>query len=115
MSDHDDRLPMTQMLEHAREALDLVRRHNRSELAANRLLQVALIYFVQIVGEAATRVSADGQARHADIPWRRAIATRNRLIHGYDRVDHDVVWDTIAEDFPDLVAALERALASGSG
>ncbi|HEV8676988.1 MAG TPA: HepT-like ribonuclease domain-containing protein [Methylomirabilota bacterium] len=45
------------------------------------------------------------------MPWAKAIGTRHRMVHDYDVIDYDVVWDTIADDFPPLVAALERALA----
>ena len=111
MSEHDDRLPMHQMLEHAREAVEMTRGRARTELPTNRMLQLALVHLVQVVGEAASRVSRAGQARHPEIPSGKAITTRHRMVHGYDRIDHDVVWDTIAEDFPPLVAALEQALA----
>jgi uncharacterized protein with HEPN domain len=110
MSEHDDRLPMHQMLEHAREAVEMIRGRARSELATNRMLQLSLVQLVQTVGEAAARVSRTGQAAHPEIPWGPAIATRHRMVHGYDRIDYDVVWDTIAEDFPSLITGLERAL-----
>jgi uncharacterized protein with HEPN domain len=111
MTEHDDRLPMHQMLEHAREAVEMIRGRTRVELQTNRILQLALVYLVQTVGEAATRVSASGRDQHSEIPWGQAITTRHRMVHGYDRLDYDVVWDTIADDFPPLVAALERVLA----
>ena len=63
MSERDDRLPMLQMLEHAREAVEIVRGRTRAELGTNRLLQLALVHVVQIVGEAAGRVSRNGQTR----------------------------------------------------
>jgi uncharacterized protein with HEPN domain len=115
MSEHDDRLPMLQMLEHAREAMEMIRGRSRSDLATNRMLQLALVHLVQTVGEAATRVSGEGQARHSGVPWGQAITTRHRIVHGYDRIDYDIVWDTIADDFPPLVRALERALATETG
>jgi uncharacterized protein with HEPN domain len=115
MSEHDDGLPMHQMLEHASEALEMIRDRTRAELDTNRMLQLALVHLVQVVGEAATRVSRAGQAAHPEIPWGSAIATRHRMVHDYDRIDYDVVWDTIVEDFPLLVAALERALLGDGG
>ena len=115
MSEHDDRLPMHQMLEHAREAVDMIRGRTRAELRTNRILQLALAHLVQVVGEAATRVSRAGQTLYPEIPWARAIGTRHRMVHDYDRIEYDVVWDTIAEDFPPLVAALKRALSNESG
>jgi uncharacterized protein with HEPN domain len=112
MSEHDDRLPMHQMLEQAREAVEIIRGRVRAELRTNRLLQLALSHAVLVVGEAATRVSPAGRARHPEIPWAKAIGARNFIAHGYDRIDYEVVWDTIAEHFPALVAALEQALSS---
>ena len=56
-------------------------------------------------------MSAAGRARYSEVPWGQAITTRHRLVHGYDPIDYNVVWDTIEDDFPPLVAALERALA----
>jgi uncharacterized protein with HEPN domain len=114
MTDHDDRLPMHQMLEHAREAVELVRGRPRTELESNRVLQLALAYLVLVVGEAATRVSPAGRARYPEIPWSEAIGTRNFIAHGYDRMDYDVIRETISGHFPALVAALERALSSES-
>jgi len=113
MSQHDDRLPMEQMLNHAREAVDLIRGLTPADLERNRMLQLALLQLVTIVGEAARRVSPEGQARFPEIPWREAIVTRNRVTHGYDTIDYMLVWNTIALDFPPLVTALEGAVSGG--
>ena len=111
MTEHDDRLPMHQMLEHAREAVEMIRARTRADLRTNRMLQLALVHLVHTVGEAATRVSVAGRVRYSEVPWGEAITTRHRLVHGYDTIDYDVVWDTIADHFPALVAVLERVLA----
>jgi len=55
-------------------------------------------------------LSRDRQARYPDIPWRDAIAARNRIVHGYDTIDYDRLWQIITEEFPVLIVALERAL-----
>src|SRR5882724_7635596 len=78
MSRRDDTVPMRHMLDYAREAVALVRQRSRADLDADRLLQLGLRQIIQVVGEAANRVSRDGQARYPDIPWRDAIAARNR-------------------------------------
>ena len=110
MSQRDDAVPMRHMLEHAREACTLVGERQRSDIDSDRMLQLALTRLVEVVGEAATRVSDETQARFPEVPWREAIATRHRITHGYDVVDYDILWDTVQGDFPPLVAALERAL-----
>jgi uncharacterized protein with HEPN domain len=77
-------------------------------------LQLGLTRLVEIIGEAGARVSNAGRARYADIPWRVIIGMRNRLIHGYDVVDLNMLRDTVTDDLPPLIAQLEAALAEGS-
>jgi uncharacterized protein with HEPN domain len=60
-------------------------------------------------------VTDAGRYRHPEMPWAKAIGTRNFIAHTYDRTDYELIWDTIAGDFPALVTALERALLSESG
>ena len=115
MSEHDDRLPMLQMLEHTREAVSHVSMRRREDLDADRLLRLALERLVEIVGEAANRVSTDTQHRFPNVPWHEAIAMRHRVSHGYDTVDYDLLWDTIRDDFPPRIAALEDALSGAHG
>jgi uncharacterized protein with HEPN domain len=103
------------MLEYARKGVELLRDHARAEIQTNLLLQLALPHLILIVGEAAARVSPAGRALHPDIPWAKAIGARNFVAHGYDRIDYEVVWETIEEHFPSLVASLERALSSEPG
>jgi len=75
MSRRDDSVPMRHMLDHAREAVAMIKGRTRSGLAAERLLQLAITRLVQIIGEAASRVTTQGRARYAEIPWREVIDT----------------------------------------
>lgn len=111
MSRRDDTVPMRHMLDHARRAVAVAKQRSRADLNGDWLLQLALRQVIQIVGEAANRVSREGQARYPEIPWRSAIAARNRIVHGYDVIDYDIVWQIVSEEFPLLIAALERALS----
>ena len=110
MSRRDDSVPMRHMLDYAREAVAIARQRSRAELDSDRILQLALRQIIEIVGEAANRVSKEGQSRYPDIAWRSAIAARNRIAHGYDHIDYDIVWQIISEEFSILITALERAL-----
>jgi uncharacterized protein with HEPN domain len=101
---------MRDMLDHARQAVTVAAQRSRGDLDGDWTLRMALRQVIEIVGEAANRVSREGQARYPDVPWRSAIAARNRIAHGYDTVDYDVVWRIITQEFPLLIAALERAL-----
>ncbi len=115
MSRRDDTVPMRHMLDNARETVVFVRGKSRIDLDRDRVLQLALTRVIEIVGEAAARVSREGQARYPTIPWQAAVGARNRVIHGYDSVDYDIVWQIVTVDFPALIEALERALARHPG
>lgn len=110
MKPPDDRLRLLHMLEHAREAVALAGGKTRADLAHNRLLELALVRLVEIVGEAASGVSDEPRAHYPQIPWRGITTMRHRLAHGYDAVDLDILWDTIDADLPPLVAQLEATL-----
>ena len=110
MTQHDDGIRLRHMLDHALEAVELTRGRQRDDLKRDRVLQLALVRLVEIIGEAATRVSQEGQQRWPSIPWQQARGMRNRLIHGYDVVDLDVLWDTIQDDLPALIIQLREAL-----
>lgn len=101
-----DRIRLLHMLEHAREAMQLVAGRNRSDLDTDRVLSLALVRLLEIVGEAAARVSSEARARHPAIPWSEIVSLRNRLIHGYDAVDMDVLWSIVNIDLPTLVRGL---------
>ena len=62
---------------------------------------------LEVLGEAARRVSAATRADLPGLPWRQMIGMRNRMIHEYDRVDLAVVWETVVRDLPPLITALE--------
>ena len=110
MSRHSDLVRLRHMLDHAREAASLVAGKSRTDLANTRLLQLGLVRLVEIVGEAAARVSTDGRERSPAIPWEDIIGMRNKLIHGYDQVDLSILWDTVTDDLPRLIQELETVL-----
>jgi len=112
MSLHDDRIPLRHMRDHAAEVVALTQTSSRQELEESRLFQLALTRLVEIVGEAANRVSTQGRRSHPEVPWAKAIAMRNRVIHGYDILDLDMLWDTATLDLPGLVPILDRILGS---
>jgi uncharacterized protein with HEPN domain len=108
MPKHDDEVRLRHMLEHAREAIALLGGRDRSDLEASRMLSLALVRLIEIVGEAANRVSKTRQKQLSQVPWPQIIGMRNRLIHGYDTVDLDIVWQTVTEELPPLITTLEE-------
>ena len=114
MSKRDDRISLVDMLIHAREAVDLLGEASADELKSNRVMQLALMRLVEIVGEAANRVSLTTQQRHPEIPWPLIIGMRNRIVHEYDNVNLNVLWDTITNELPPLISQLEAILGEGT-
>jgi len=96
------------MLIHAREAIALTKSRGEDACRSDRVLQLALVRLVEVIGEAASRVPPEIADENPSIRWQEIRGMRNRLIHGYDKIDLDVLWDTIRDDLPPLVKALER-------
>ena len=67
---------------------------------------------LQIIGEAARRLSQEFRDRHAEIPWRLVIGMRHHLVHGYFDIDPDIVWEAITGRIPDLKAHVDLAMAT---
>jgi uncharacterized protein with HEPN domain len=107
MSRHEDRVSLKDMLTHAREAVELLGKSTRKELQENRMMQLALTRLVEIVGEAANRISPETKQRTPELPWPEIVGMRNRLIHGYDMIDLDLLYDTIKTDLPPLLKTLK--------
>jgi uncharacterized protein with HEPN domain len=108
----DDRIRLQHMLDAAREAGGFSEGQTRASLDSNRMLALSLVRDIEIIGEAASRISEEYQSAHPEVPWRNLVAMRNRLIHAYFDIDLDRVWDTVTEDVPPLIATLEALLAS---
>ncbi|MCG3178183.1 MAG: hypothetical protein BIFFINMI_00508 [Phycisphaerae bacterium] len=113
MTQHDDGTRLLDMLEYAEEAIEIAKGLDRADLDRDRKLNLALVRLAEIVGEAAARVSPAGRERLPGIPWAQMVGMRNRLVHGYDVVDFDVLWNVIRIDLPPLVAQLREALGEG--
>ena len=76
----------------------------------DRLLNLSLVRLLEIIGEAANRVAESERLKHPQIPWAEIIGLRNRLIHGYDNVDFEILWQVVTVDLPVLIAQLELIL-----
>ena len=108
MSRHDSTVRLRHMLDHAREAVAMVQGRTRSDLDDDRQFNLALVHLLEIIGEAASWIPDEEYAWYPDIPWPQIVGMRNRLIHGYDMVDFDIVWQVAIQDLPPLVEALEK-------
>jgi uncharacterized protein with HEPN domain len=105
-----DRLYLGHMLDMAREALQMMEDIDRAAFEADTNLRLAQVHRIQIIGEAARRVSAAGRRSTPAIPWRQVTGMRHRVVHDYMTIDYDIVWDVLTRDLPPLIAALEAAI-----
>lgn len=96
------------MLLAARDALTFVEGLDEAAFAASRLHHYATIRSLEVIGEAAGKVSAATRGAHPEIAWREMMGMRHRLIHGYGEVRLDRVWAVVRDDLSPLVAVLEK-------
>jgi uncharacterized protein with HEPN domain len=104
----NDLVRLRHMLDAAREAVELAAGKSKQAMENERMLNLSLVRLIEVVGEAANRVSPEGREKYLSIPWQQIIGMRNRLIHGYDEIDFEVLHQTIVEDLPPLIAKLEK-------
>ena len=105
-----DKIRLHHMLDAALEALSFAQGRQRSDLDHDRLLLHGLVRNVEIMGEAASRITDDLKDLEHEIPWLDIVGMRNRLIHAYFDVDPDIIWNTVVQDLPTLVTMLRQVL-----
>jgi uncharacterized protein with HEPN domain len=107
----DDRIRLLHMIEAAETVGAFVAGRHRADLDADRMLLFARVRAIEIIGEAASRVSPSTRATAPVVPWVQMTGMRNRLIHSYFDIDHDVLWQTAAEEIPSLLPLLQALVS----
>lgn len=110
MLPEDDLVRLRHMLDAAQEACRFLHDRSPDNLATDTMLNFAVRHAIEIIGEAAGKVSPETRVLLPDIPWQQVTGMRNRLIHAYFDVSPSILWDTVTLSLPALIAALERAL-----
>jgi uncharacterized protein with HEPN domain len=108
MSKIDDSTRLHHMLDASREAVLFIQEKSRDDLESDRILSLALVRLLEIICEAASKVSPEKKANLPQIYWKQITGMRNRIAHAYFGIDLDVVWQTIVEDLPLLISELEK-------
>jgi uncharacterized protein with HEPN domain len=106
----DDLIRIRHMLDAAREALSFAKNKSRGDFDSDRMLVLSIVKSIEIVGEAASKVTQETREMCSELPWANIIGMRNRLIHVYFDIDLDRVWDTVTDDLPSLIASLEKVI-----
>jgi uncharacterized protein with HEPN domain len=98
------------MIDAAEKAIKALQTVSLPEFLANYDMRDLAVYRLQVIGEAANQISETLQNKHPEVPWREIVDKRNVLIHGYNRVDYQRVWNVVRNELPPLVLLLDRIL-----
>ena len=108
MLQEPDSIRMRHMLDAAKEAALFAVGRTREDLNTDRQLTHSLVHCVEIIGEAASKVSPGCRSSHPEIPWSRIVGMRNRLIHAYFDINLSILWRTVREELPSLIVLLKK-------
>lgn len=103
----DDRVRILHMIDAADSLVQFFTGRTRADLDTDRMLLFAVVRAIEIVGEAASKVTSETREAAPSVPWTAIVSMRNRLIHGYFDIDTDLVWKTATEEIPGLRRALK--------
>jgi len=82
----------------------------KSGFLANGMMQDAIMRQIEIIGEAAGRISDELQEKHPKLPWLEMRAIRNKIVHDYLEINTDIIWDTVQNDLPALKTQIKKIL-----
>jgi uncharacterized protein with HEPN domain len=105
--ENKDLVRLKHMLDSTKAILSFAKGKRRASLDKDRLLLSAVLRELEVIGEAANRISEKTKKRFPDLPWKELVGMRNRLIHAYFDVDHDIIWKTI-QRVPPLLSKTAR-------
>jgi len=108
----EDRIRIRHMIEAAESALRFISGRVRQDLETDQMLLFAVVRAVEIIGEAASKVSVETRKNHSSIPWDAIIGMRHRLVHAYFDINKHVVWVAVTEEIPALLPGLQALLAN---
>ena len=106
----EDKERLRHMLDAAKEAISFLGGRNQIDLTQDRQLAMALVKEVEIIGEAANRITNATRMELDEIPWLDIIGMRHRLVHAYFDINETILWKTVKEDLPGVVTVLESLL-----
>lgn len=108
----DDKIRLQHMLDAAQEAVTFLNSLKGESIDNNRLVSQAIVRLIEVVGEAASKLSKEYRNSHPEPPWAQIIGMRNRIVHAYFDIDYSLVESTVKSDFPELIRQLINLIAS---
>lgn len=106
----EDRIRLVHMIEAAQTVGRFMSGRDRADLDTDRMLLFAVVHAVEVIGEAATKMTDETRRAAPEIPWSAIVGMRNRLIHGYFDIDTSIVWKTVSVEVPALLPKLHAVV-----
>ena len=106
----EDKVRLQHIIEEAKMACSFVQGCTFEDFVKDEKTVRAVIRSVEVIGEAASKISNELKNTHNEVPWGKIIGMRNRLIHVYFDIDYDVVWQTVHKNIPELIEIMQKLL-----
>ena len=110
MSKHDPKVTLLQIRDHARHAQELCASNDLPQILTDWQKRAAFERLMEVVGEAVKRLPPELCSKYPGVPWILIAGMRDRISHGYDAVDYSILWETVKDDVPTLLATVEQML-----
>ncbi len=110
----NDEKRLTHMLEAAKDAMGFLQGKTRDDLDKDKQLTLSLLKSLEMIGEAASKVSKECQLGCEPIPWDNVIDLKQQVVHTYWDIDRDWIWKTVTEELPPIINALQQLVPSGA-
>jgi uncharacterized protein with HEPN domain len=110
MSRHDPKVTLRQIADHARRAQQLCAQNTIAEILTDWQKRAAFERVMEVLGEAAKRLPPELTSRHTAVDWRGIAGMRDRVSHGYDAIDYDLLWQAVETRVPGLIETVEQML-----
>ena len=110
MTKRDNIVRVRHMLDAAEKAVIYISQTSRDRFDDDEMRQLALVRLIEVVGEASKQTTPEFRETHPEIEWQKIGGMRDRLIHGYDTINLDILWNTCKEDVPRLIVQLRNVL-----
>jgi uncharacterized protein with HEPN domain len=104
----DELIYVGHMLDMSQKAVEALKGKTRPLYDKDEFLRLALAHLIQTIGEAGSNVSESFRNKTPNIPWKKIIGMRHKVVHDYMYVDYDIVWDVVTVELPALISELQK-------
>jgi uncharacterized protein with HEPN domain len=114
MSRHDEQTYLKHMRDYAAEAVGFSQGRTRADLDGDRMFMLATCRLLEMLGEAACQIPQASRDAAPGVPWAQIIGLHHRLVHAYDQINLDILWNIVSVDLPPLIAGLDVLIGNST-